>query len=211
MQEYPRYGTRTAELEDNLSAHDRRLLDKFLKYCAMSAGSNRLAKYRRYLLHFRDIVEKPLDQIIKEDAIGFWGLVRNAPYEEHTKIAIRKSVKRFLRWHYRDLDMIEALQIPSNYLVNRSRVNKSTLLTGNELKLMLHRAERLRDKTLLILLYETAARPQEVRDLKWSDISWEQQEVHLYSKKTTEDRDLPLSESLKHLKRWKEECEMAPV
>ena len=112
---YPRYGTSTPTLVVNLSTRDRQLFDRFLRYCAMTAGPNRLSKYRRYLLHFRDIVEKPLNQITKEDAIAFWGLLRNAPYEEHTKIAIRRSVRRFLRWHYRDLDMIEALQIPANY------------------------------------------------------------------------------------------------
>ena len=101
--------------------------------------------------------------------------------------------------------MIENLRIPSNYLVNKARVNKSTLLSPHELKAMLHAAERIRDKTLLVLLYETAARPQEVRNLRWGDVNWDQQEIHLYSKKCKEDRDLPLRESLRHLKRWKEE------
>lgn len=101
--------------------------------------------------------------------------------------------------------MIEPLTIPSNYLVNKLRVNKSTLFTESELKLMLRRAERLKDKALLVLLYETAARPAEIRNLKWSDINWAEQEVHLYSHKTGEDRDLPIQEALKHLKRWKEE------
>ena len=36
---------------------------------------------------------------------------------------------------------------------------------------------RLRDKALLILLYETAARPQEIRDLRWGDINWQAEEV----------------------------------
>jgi len=204
-QEYPHYGSRTPELEKDLTSQDRTVLKDFLRYCAMTAGPNRLAKYRRYLLHFRDIVEKPLDRITEEDAITFWGLVRIAPYEEHTKIAIRKSVKRFLKWHYRDLDMLEKLQIPSTYMVNNEKVNKSTLFTPSELQLMLHQAEKLRDKALLILLYETAGRPQEIRDLKWRDVNWEEREVHLYSKKTKGDRDLPLNEAIKQLKRWKRE------
>jgi len=70
---------------------------------------------------------------------------------------------------------------------------------------MLHRAERLRDNVLLVLLHETAARPQEVRELRWRDINWDEKEVHLYSRKTKEDRDLPLNESMKHLQRWKAE------
>lgn len=202
---YPRYGSSTESLVQNLNAHDCELLEGFLSYCAMTAGPNRLSKYRRYVLHFRDIVEKPLDEITKEEAIAFWGLIHSAPYEEHTKIAIRRSVKRFLKWHYRDLDMIEVLRVPANYLVNNKRVNKAALLSPDELRQMLHGAERLRDKALLTLLYETAARPQEVRELRWRDVKWEAEEVHLYSRKTKRDRTLPVKESLKHLKRWKAE------
>ncbi len=85
----------------------------------------------------------------------------------------------------------------------RHKANR--LLIEQETQLMLHRAERLRDKVLLVLLYETAARPQEVRELRWPDINWDEKEVHLYSRKTKEDRDLPLNESMKHLQRWKAE------
>ncbi len=204
-QHYPRYNKKQVAIESSLTARDRELLASYLQFCGMTAGPSRLAKYRRYLLHFRDIVEKPLDSISQADAIAFWGLVKNAPYEEHTKIEIRKVVRRFLKWHYRDLDMLEPLKVPSNYLVNKRRVNKSVLLTEQEIQNMLHGAERLRDKALLVLLYETAGRPQEIRDLRWGDISWQQKEIHLYSKKTNDDRDLPVHEAIKHLKRWKSE------
>jgi hypothetical protein len=71
--------------------------------------------------------------------------------------------------------------------------------------MMMHSAERIRDKALLVLLYETAARPQEVRDLKWGDVKWIGSEVHLYSKKTRKSRSIPIVEALKHLARWKQE------
>jgi len=202
--EYPRYGKRAHELEKNLTQGDQRLHKEFLQFCAISAGPGQLSKHRRNLFYFRDIVEKPYDAVTKQDAIVFWGLLNNAPYEENTKIAVRKSGKRFLKWHFRDLNMVEPLKIPK-YLVNNKRGNKAALFKPHELKLMLHRAERLRDKAILILLYETAARPQEIRDFRWGDVNWDEQEVHLYSKKTKDDRDLPLHESLQHLKRWYEE------
>lgn len=202
---YPRYGKKGQEIEKSLTASDRALLDAFLTYCAMTCGKGQVAKHRRNVLHFRDVVEKPLDSVSREDAIAFWGLLKRAPYEEHTRIAVQKSVKRFLKWHYRDYELVEMLKVRKNYLVNKKRVNKSTLLTPEELQLMLHRAENIRDKALLILLYETAARPQEVRDLQWKHVDWTGREVHLYSNKTQCDRDLPVNESVKHLKRWHDE------
>ena len=141
----------------------------------------------------------------RDDAIAFWGLVKRAPYEEHTKIAIQKSVKRFLKWQYKDYELLEMLKIRTNHLVNKNKINKSTLFTPEELKEMLHRTESIRDKALLVLIYETAARPQEVREMKWCHVNWKEREVHLYSKKKTDDRDLPVRESLKHLKRWHDE------
>ncbi|TWU21421.1 tyrosine-type recombinase/integrase [Bythopirellula polymerisocia] len=204
--EYPRYNATTEDLTQVLTSRDRAILHDFLQFCRMTASEDRVtSKYQRFLLHFRDVVEKPFDSVTKQDAIAFWGLVKNAPYSEHTIIAIRKVVRRFLKWHFHDPEMIEPLKIPGNYLVNKNRVNKAALLSQQELQQMVHRAEKIRDKCLLILLYETAARPQEIRDLKWGDVNFELQEVHLYSRKTKEDRDLPISEALKHLQRWKAE------
>lgn len=205
-QVYPRYGAKTEVLEGNLSSGDRDTLQAFLQFCRMTASEGRVvSKYQRYLLHFRDIIEKPYGEVTKADAIAFWGLVARSPYSEHTKIEVRKVVRRFLKWLHRDLDMIEPLKVPSNYLVNKQRVNKAALLTEEELLRMLHRAERLRDKVLLVLFFETGARPQEIRELKWGDINWQGKEVHLYSRKTANDRDLPLHEAMKHLERWKAE------
>jgi hypothetical protein len=121
---YPRYGSSGSSLDEKLTPRDRKILEDFLRYCAMTAGESRLWKYRRYLLHFRDVVEKPLDGITKEDAITFWGLLRNAPYAEHTKIAIRRSVKRFLKWYYRDLDMIEPLVLEKDKAGSRSTTQR---------------------------------------------------------------------------------------
>lgn len=51
----------------------------------------------------------------------------------------------------------------------------------------------------MAFLYESAERPQEVRDLKWQDVNWNAQEVQFYSTKTNQDRNLPLREALKQV------------
>ena len=203
-EEYRFYGRASARLEKKLSTSEREIIEKYLSYCSTTAGLGKLKNYRMYMLQFRDILEKPLDEITKEDAIAFWGLVNQAPHEVNTKVMIKRTVKRFLKWFYRDLEMLEPLK-NGGFVLNKKRVNKSTLLKPDEIQLMLHRAERLRDKALFVLLYETAARPQEVRDLRWRDINWDEKDVHLFSSKKQDDRDLPIHEALKHLKRWKTE------
>ncbi len=73
---YPRYGKRAKELEQTLTASDRELLDTFLTYCAMTAGKGQVEKHRRNLMYLRDVVEKPLDAISREDAVAFWGIAK---------------------------------------------------------------------------------------------------------------------------------------
>ncbi len=202
--EYGFYGKSTARLEASLGAGDREILERYLTFCSTTAGPGKIKDYKMYMLQFRDVIEMPLDEITKDDAVAFWALVNHSPHEANTKIMIRRTAKRFLKWFYRDLDMVESLKNGS-FVVNKKRINKSTLLKPHEIQLMLHRAEKLRDKVLLVLLYETAARPQEIRDLKWHDINWDENEVHLYSSKKQDDRDLPIQEAVKHLRRWKDE------
>jgi len=76
---------------------------------------------------------------------------------------------------------------------------------------MLRAAEKLRDKALLILLYESGARPQEIRDLRWDHINWESAEVQLYSRKKKKAREIPIRNSIIHLTRWKNEFSFIDV
>lgn len=203
--EYPRYGSSTAALENSLSANEKQILREYLDFCAITASKQRVEhKYKGAVLQFRDVVEKPLSAITKQDAIRFWGLVNSAPYEERTKIDIKRCVKRFLKFYYKDVELLELLKI-KKHTINTHRVNKNMLFTEDEIKRMLHCAETLRDKALFVLLYESAGRPQEVSDLQWKDVNWGQAEVRFYSTKTRSDRSLPLEEALRHLKRWHEE------
>jgi integrase/recombinase XerD len=203
--QYPRYGRKTAQLGALLTEEDQTILQEFLDYCAMNASYRRVQhKYKGAILQFRDVVEKPLNEVTPHDAIRFWGLVNESSYEERTKIDIKRAVKRFLKHRFKNFELLESLKIPKQR-VNPHRLNKNVLFTDDELKLMLHRAESLRDKALFILLYETAGRPQEVHDLRWRDVNWVEEEVRFYSTKTESDRSLPIREALKHLRRWFEE------
>jgi hypothetical protein len=154
---YPRYNQQTEALAANLTDKDQELLKRFLAYCGITGGPKTLYKHRRNMLHFRDVVEKPLNQITKDDGIAFWGLVKNSPYEEHTKVSVQKTVKRFLKWHYRDYDLIEPLKI-KRFKVNKQKLNKAAMLTPDEIRLMMHAAEKLKEKLIVILFWESTAR-----------------------------------------------------
>lgn len=202
------YRGRTSLIYDSLSQEEKDLIQEYKNKLLMTASEKKVNQGLRFLLQFRDIIEKPLTNVEDEDLIHFWGLVKTSEHQHNTKVMIKKSVRRFLRWYCKKNNksdnLLEGLKVGS-FKPNRKKVNKSVLLKPHEIQTMLHTAESLRDKALLILLYESASRPQELKDLKWKDIDWDEQEVHLDSSKTERERDIPIKESIIHLKRWKQE------
>ena len=95
--EYGFYGKSTARLEASLGAGDREILERYLTFCSTTAGPGKIKDYKMYMLQFRDVIEKPLDEITKDDAVAFWALVNHSPHEANTKIMIRRTAKRFLK------------------------------------------------------------------------------------------------------------------
>ena len=66
---FPRYGKRSKDIERTLTQSDKDLLDSFLRHCAMNAGKGQMDKHRRNLWYFRDVIEKPLNSVTREDAV----------------------------------------------------------------------------------------------------------------------------------------------
>ena len=206
---YPKYySTGTAYLENKLSSKDKEALDKFCKYCRITAGEKKIRIIRATLLQIYDIIEKPLTKITKEDVQDFLGLVKGAELSEWTKNDIRKFFKKFLKWYYKDLEMIEDIKnTPMNKAFNHEKINESTLVKEEELKKLLHASQTLKWKAILTLMFESACRPQELRLLKWSDIKYTEEgaDITFFSPKTKEARTIPIRDCVIHLKRWEQE------
>lgn len=200
--EYPRYGSKTAGLEKQLSVVDAGVLDQFLAFCSMTAGPKTLYKNRRNLLHFRDVLEKPFNQITREDVIAFWGLVRLSPYSTPTKISVLKTVRRFLKWFKRDTALIEGLKI-ERHKYNEEKLNSAALFPQDELLRLISVAERVKDKVLVSIIRDSSTRPDEVRHARWKNVMLDRRAIWLYSLKTTRGRLLPLrSQTIAFLKEW---------
>lgn len=207
---YPFYRFKTAELEKQLTKTEKDLLDDYVKFLSGKCNIKKALQNRTLVIQFRDLIEKPITKVTKKDLEGYWSLVKSSEHEFNYKVMCRRAVKRFVKWHYKNLEMIEGLEV-GNFKANRKKINKTVLLTPEEIGKILRTAETLRDKALIILLYESGARPQELRDLKWKDINFENKEVHLDSSKTERARDLPIEESIIHLKRWRQEFSFPEV
>jgi integrase len=126
----------------------------------------------------------------------------------------RKYIKRFTRFHFGEIKSIEILKgLKAGEFRASEKYTKAGNLTSDELEKILRSALSLRDKAMLALLYESAARPEELLKLTWAkkDVDLENGEVTLYSSKTGGKRTIPIKESVIHLNRWKQEWQFPDI
>src|SRR3989338_9658003 len=161
------------------------------------------------MLQFYDIIEKDFDKLEPQDVTNFASILNlDETRQTNTKNVIKVAVKRFIKWFYpNNLKMVNVLNnLNQKYvLVNESRINKGTLLKPKEIELLLRTANSLRQKAQLTTLYEGAFRPHELRKAKWGNIDWDKKSLNVYASKTSKAREIPLNESIIHLKRWRAE------
>jgi len=202
---YPNYKLKGTQLiKDNLSPTNKKILGEYIRFIGGTAGEKKTREYEIYMLQFIDLIQKPLNKLTKKDAEAFWSLVNHSDRAIPTKNMIRLAVKRFLKWYYKDLEMVENLHM-QKHLVDRSKIKKAYMITPEELEAMIRVASSFRDKAIISLLYESAGRPEEIRVLKWKDISFENKTVNLYSHKTKRVREIPIEKSISWLETWKKD------
>jgi integrase/ribosomal protein S27AE len=76
------------------------------------------------------------------------------------------------------------------------------LLTRDEILKLIDHAEKLRDKALIALLYDTGARPGEILNLRVKDVKLNRTHGEIYVNGKTGMRRIPIVFSIPYLERW---------
>lgn len=208
MKQYKKYKTgEVFILEHQLSTREKKILDKFLLYCSGTAGERKLNNIKTKILQIRDISQVPYDQWNLDTLREFNSVLKKSTVAAATKNDTRRVLKRFLREQYPDWSkrFKDLKDIKQEYEVNEKRVNANTIFNSEELEKLLRGTDSLKLKSLIILMYESGARPGEVLSLRWEDIDLGKKEVKLTSTKNKKVRVNPLDKSIIHLKRYKQE------
>lgn len=182
----------------------------------------RINKIKNILVNSKEIIKKDLSKLKKSDVTHFLREINNSDYKEWTKNDYKKVFKAFLKWKYKEqfLNWFEEKNLKDGFkcaskkkAFNKEKINKNTLIKPEELEKLLRSAKSLKWKALLTLLWESAFRPCEIVNLKWSDLKFNDSKgicsVKTISPKTKEMREVPVKDCIVHLKRWREEYEFS--
>lgn len=195
---------------------EEKILNKFYEFCSTTGGEKRLKKIKIIMRKTKPMIKKDFTKLKIDDVVKYLSFINNSNYSLHSKNDYKKVFKRFLKWYYKDLEMIEGevvklgFKLASDKAVrNKNKINKNTLVKPDELEKLIRTANSLKWKALISLLYEGALRPCEIRVLKWKDINFDDSmnlcRVYIISPKTKDTREVCVRDSIIHLKRWEKE------
>lgn len=213
--EYPQYRKErfsTKSLYDSFSAIDRESIVKFIDYCRGSVTSEtKLNDIKMHIVQFRDVMQKPFDKLTLEDVRAFITLLNQSGRKVYTQNSQKAYVKKFLKWKFKDwgerFNYLNDIKLNKEDF-NEERINKHTLIQPEEHLKLLQFAEKkgLQDYAMYLTLVELGCRPQELLNLKWSDIKFKEDgfsEINIFSTKTRKSRTGFIKDSVVSLKKLK--------
>ncbi len=210
------------EISDHPIERNKELILSFLRDCFLGKtsigrtrrkiGSARCLKYLGILQHLSDKLGKSFDAVTEKDIERYVealetdeiATVRGHPYSDESKADIKKTMRKF--WKWKDgkgkvyPEMVEWL--------DTSVCHKEVpAISRNEIERMIQHCATLRDKAILIVLFDSGARAEEILNvrLKQEHVFWAKEincyKIRLeYSKTKPRTISLPLSTRL--LKEW---------
>lgn len=186
---------------------NQKIINDFLEYCKISAGESSIKKIFLKIVQICDIIGKNLNKIKLEDMRKFLVLLNQSNRATDTTNDTKKVLKRFLKWKYEDwekrfnnFDDIKHKRKPTS-----EKLSKEELLTPEEIDKLIRGSKDLKYKALIILLFESAGRPEEIFKLRWKDVNFENKEIKFSSSKTGDSRPVVIDQSVNRLKLYKQE------
>lgn len=212
LEKYPEYRLQKITIEDlykKFPSLERKTIDDFLEYCKISAGELKLKDIRANIVQFRDIAEKDFETIELKDIHHYLKLLKDSGRKAWTVQGMKIHVKRFLRWKFKDWSLrFNNFEDFKLLKTKHDKIEPEALFTEQEAESLIRAADSLRDKAMLCLFIESGCRPQELRDLKWENVKFQDEdltEIKFHSTKTGESRKFYCKASTVHLKRWMQE------
>lgn len=212
------------EKNQSIIPENKSLILAFLRDCALgktvigrskkSIGVARCEKYLGILLQLTRAFEKSFHQVTQDDMEEFIQNLEDnqvtscsgKPYSEATKGDIKKAIKKFWKWKDgKNRSYPELVEWIDTYVP----VKEIPAITKPEVEKMIENSSNPRDKALIIVLFDSGARAEEILNvrLKKEHLYWKDEVgcfmIRLEFSKT-KPRTISLPLSTKFLREWLE-------
>jgi integrase len=163
-------------LEENsrISSTNRQLILRFHeKSVADGLSPPRLVRYIHILSKLAEKVQKPLARAEREDIIHLVAQIESQPLADWTKQSYKVVLRKFYRWirHSKGYPKeVSWIKVPSRI---RNNFLPSELLTEDDVKHLASVARTLRDKALVLVLYESGCRVGELLSLRIRNVEFD--------------------------------------
>jgi integrase len=186
-----------------VSAKNRSTLRDFYNYCcAEGLSTGRIEKLIRVLLKLSKWLKKDFEEAGKEDIIELVREVEGHDFADSTKYDYKVILKKFYKWLRNTEDHYpEEVRWIKPKIKNKKRLPEE-LLTEDDVDRLVKRADNLRDKALILTLYESGCRIGELATLQVKNIEFDRYGAVLIVSGKTGDRRLRLVNSAPLLANW---------
>jgi site-specific recombinase XerD/ribosomal protein L40E len=214
----------TAQLVSDIHHYDRRLtgalsildgdkkvLDKnrkkikqFLEYIrAEGLSIPRQVRYVYVLRKISNLLGKEFYRTTKADMIALVSELEKQDTAYDTKLSEKQCIKRFYKWLRNTEDdyppEVRWMKAKRN---NNHKILPEHLLTEDEVKKLAETCQNQRDRALILVLYETGCRVEEILTLKVGDVQFDTHGAIMIVKGKTGPRRVRITFSAKALSEW---------
>ena len=192
------------ENDDGVSLENKALILRFSKdRLAKGASGFRVVKVIYCMRYLAKWLKKLFGEASKEDLLSLVGDLEAMEYAEWTKYDFKIILKLFYKW-LKGNDEEYPLEVKwlKPKLRNTAHKLPEELLTEEEVLRMARVANHLRDKALVLVLYESGCRIGEMLSLKMKNISFDQYGAVLRVTGKTGDRRVRIINSAPALTAW---------
>lgn len=171
---------------------------------AKGSGHGRVGKVVYCLRFISHWLRTSFAKATKDDLISLVGdLESNSKYAEHTKYDFKIVLKMFYKWlKGNDEEFPQEVKWLKPALKNENHKLPEDLLSEDEVLKLANTADNLRDKALILVLYEAGCRIGELLSLKIKNVSFDQYGAVLRVTGKTGDRRVRVISSAPILASW---------
>lgn len=170
----------TENFYKELEKNERETVDKFEKYCLISASQGRAQKSKSNAIRFLIMADKRLSEIGLDDLRDFLRILKQSNFSDYYKNDIKGYIQRFLKWYFKDwserFDNFEDIKFNSEPQRTK-KITPEDVLKKEDIEKLIKAETSIFWKTFIIVQYQGALRTLETRQLKWDMIDMQDTDI----------------------------------